>query len=249
MDNPNLTAMMRLHSNLPRQGPGSDLCTKDAFGRLPNLKLDARVLDLGCGPGRSTMVLAEMGYKILALDSQTCFLEQLKSSAKARGLDHLIDTVQGDMAEPPVQAGSIDLIWSEGAIYCIGFDRGLTLWRNLLSTSSGFIACTELSWLTAERPYEAISFWSENYPEMRSVEQNISAAQNLGYACIDHFTLPQSAWFNEYYAQLESNMATLGEDSQDMSLSRAIQNMRLEIDTYRKYNSCYGYEFYLLRKA
>src|SRR5262249_11799155 len=49
---------------------------------------------------------------------------------------------------------SFDLIWSEGAIYVMGFAEGLRAWKRLLKPH-GAIAVTELSWLGPDIPEEA----------------------------------------------------------------------------------------------
>ena len=53
----------------------------------------------------------------------------------------------------PFQNEELDLIWSEGAIYNIGFERGMNEWNRFLK-KNGFIAVTEVSWFTPERPAE-----------------------------------------------------------------------------------------------
>jgi SAM-dependent methyltransferase len=111
-------ALLRLFEGLPRQGPGSDACTREALRRLPELPAAPRVLDLGCGSGRSALVLAQMlRVKIVAVDTHRPFLDQLRATARERGLEHLIETRCADMAAPGVPPGSVDLLWSEGAIY------------------------------------------------------------------------------------------------------------------------------------
>ena len=47
----------------------------------------------------------------------------------------------------PFQEEELDLIWSEGAIYNIGFERGMNEWNKFLK-KNGFIAVTEASWFT-----------------------------------------------------------------------------------------------------
>ena len=61
--------------------------------------------------------------------------------------------------------GSFDLIWSEGAIYNIGFRAGLEAWRPLL-VKGGCMAVSEATWLTEDRPAEARAFWQEGYPAL-----------------------------------------------------------------------------------
>jgi serine/threonine-protein kinase HipA len=242
-------AFMRLHAGLPRQGPGSDVCTAETLGRLPALPADAKIFDLGCGPGRASLVLAYMlKQKIVCVDKEESFLEQLRETAKQRKLDQYIETRCGDMATVEADLGSIDLIWSEGAIYCVGFDRALESWRPLLS-KTGMVACTELSWFSDERAPEAVAFWKKHYPEMRSVAENLEAVEWPGYTCIEHFTIPDSCWWSEYYDPLEKNIEKLKADAgSDEDLKTAIANAEEEIDIYRKFGEQYGYEFYLLQK-
>lgn len=60
----------------------------------------------------------------------------------------------------PFREEELDLIWSEGAIYNIGFERGLNEWRKYLKTG-GYIAVSEISWFTEQRPAEIHNFWME----------------------------------------------------------------------------------------
>jgi serine/threonine-protein kinase HipA len=243
-------ALMRLHSGLPRQGPGSDEITAAALQRLPKIPTQARIYDLGCGPGRASLELARvLRQKIIAVDLQQEFLHQLSISAAEQGLDGLIATTCGDMLSLPDEAGTVNLIWSEGAIYCIGFDAGLKAWRTLLA-DDGLVACSELSWITAQPSVAPAAFWGQNYPAMRSVIQNIEAAERLGYQCLDHFTLPPSCWWDEYYNPWLQRLDKLSEEAvEDELMQQAIVNAREEISLFRQFHQEYGYEFYLLQKT
>src|SRR5690606_6965363 len=97
------------------------------------------------------------------------FLDELNAHAVREGLADQIETVQADMGDPPFADGSFDLVWSEGAIYNVGFEDGLRRWRRLLP-SGGFVAVTEATWLTDNPPQKAAEFWATEYPAMTSVE-------------------------------------------------------------------------------
>ncbi|MGH6917418.1 MAG: SAM-dependent methyltransferase, partial [Geminicoccaceae bacterium] len=238
-------AVFRLFEWLPRQGPGSDACTREALRRLPALPAGPRVLDLGCGSGRSTLALAEMlRSKVVAVDLHQPFLDQLRAAADARGLGHLIEPRRADMAAPGVPAGSVDLLWSEGAIYFLGFEEGLRLWRPLLAPG-GCLAVSECSWLVADPPAEPAAFFAEGYPGMAGVPENIGRARAAGFDVLDHFALPPEAWWDEYYAPLEERMARLAPEA-DPALAAAIAETRREIDLYRRFGDAYGYLFYLM---
>jgi serine/threonine-protein kinase HipA len=205
-----------------------------------------RVLDLGCGSGRSTLVLAEaLRTKMIAVDNHQPFLEQLRASARERGLEDLIEIRCADMAAPGVPPGSIDVLWSEGALYLLGFEAGLRLWRSLL-TPGGCLAASECSWLVAEPQAEAAAFFREGYPGMAGIAENIHRVRAAGFDLIDHFTLPPAAWWDEYYAPLEQRMAHLA-PAADAELGAVIDETRREIELYRRHGHTYGYVFYLLR--
>src|ERR687897_1879588 len=101
---------------------------------MPELPAAPRALDLGCGSGRGALVLAEtLSTKVVAVDNHQPFLDQLQATAIERGLEHLIEPRCADMRTPGAPAGSVDLLWSEGAIYLLGFEPGLRLWPPLLA--------------------------------------------------------------------------------------------------------------------
>jgi SAM-dependent methyltransferase len=240
--------MFRLFEGLPRQGPGSDACTREALRRLGPLPAAPRVLDLGCGSGRSTLVLAEaLRTKVVAVDNHQPFLDQLQAAARQRNLEHLIETRCEDMATPGMPPGSVDLLWSEGAIYFLGFEHGLRLWRPLLAPG-GCVAVSECSWLTGNPPAEAAAFFVAGYPGMAGIAENLERARAAGFGVVDHFTLPPAAWWDEYYAPLARRTTELAPEA-DPELASIISETRQEIELYRRHHDSYGYVFYLLRQS
>ena len=241
-------AFFRLFEGLPRQGPGSDGCTREALRRLGALPVAPRVLDLGCGTGRSTLVLAAaLRTRVIAVDNHRPFLDQLWATAQERGLEHLIEPRCADMRAPRVPPGSIDLMWSEGALYLLGFEAGLRLWRPLLAPG-GCLAVSECSWLCADPPAEAVAFFRQGYPGMAGIEQNLGRARAAGFDVFDHLTLPPAAWWDEYYMPLEARIAHLAPEA-DAELTAVIHETRREIELYRRHGDSYGYVFYLLRRS
>ncbi len=243
-----LEAFFRLFSNLPRQGPGSDNSTREALRHLPRLPESPRVVDLGCGPGRQTLVLAqELRVPITAVDNHAPYLAELEAEAERRGLRHLVRTRCEDFGKLDDPPGSYDLLWSEGAIYHLGWAGGLDRWRPLL-TSSGLMAVTEATWLTEKPPAEAVAFWREAYPSMGTIATNAAVARDAGYRVLDTHTLPASDWWDEYYRPLQARMAALqAEAATDPALAEVIASTAREIDLYERFGDTYGYVFYLLR--
>lgn len=245
-----LEALFILHADMPREGPGSDEATREAIRRLPPLPARPRVFDLGCGPGKQTLVLARhFQTPIVALDFHAPFLEQLRKSAEREGLSHLVETRLGrmeELAEPP---GSIDMIWIEGAIYIVGFAEGLRMWRPLLR-DAGLLAASEATWLSDDPPAEVKAFWHECYPAITTAEGNIRIADECGYEVFDHFALAHSTWWDEYYTPLAKRVTMLRAQAEsNPALAAVLDDAEREMDMHRQYGDSYGYVFYLMRKT
>jgi len=197
-----------LHSNMPRQGPGCAEATRRAFESIPDIPQGVRVLDVGCGPGAQTLDLARLvepfGGEVVAADFHEQFLDEARQNAKGAGLNS-ITFQHADMNALPFDEASFDIIWSEGAIYIMGFENGLMEWKRLLKPG-GTIAVTEISWLKEEIPDDVRAFWDEGYPAMQTVAGNLEIAKQCGYRVLEHFTLPENAWLDNYYGPLEKRL-------------------------------------------
>jgi hypothetical protein len=83
---------------------------------------------------------------------------------------------------------------------------------------------------------------------MRAVEENARVCTQLGFDVIDCFTLPESAWWNDYYGPMETRLLSLGDECRgDDEAMAAIETSGEQIDLYRRFAACYGYVFYVLR--
>ncbi|MER6097574.1 bifunctional class I SAM-dependent methyltransferase/N-acetyltransferase [Streptomyces sp. NPDC001728] len=244
-DNALHDAFFALHHGLPRQGPGSDTTTRRLLSLAGRLPERPRVLDLGCGPGRSALLLAaEAGAEVTAVDTHEPFLAELRESAAARGLDGSIRTLNADMGALPLPDGSFDLVWAEGSVFVLGFDRALAEWRRLLAPG-GALVLTECVW-TAEDPGPAArAFWEEHYP-LRTVTGNAAAAVGAGYHVVATLPQPQSDW-DEYYVPLAAHADAA--DTTVPGAAEAVAGARAEIALRREHGSDYGYAGFVLRPA
>lgn len=117
-------------SNMERQGPGSPEVTLKTLSFVDNLTGQSRIADLGCGTGGQTMVLEQHAPgRITGLDLFPGFIDIFNRHAAQLGLQDRVKGIVGSMDSLPFQNEESDLIWSEGAIYNIGFERGLNEWR------------------------------------------------------------------------------------------------------------------------
>jgi SAM-dependent methyltransferase len=152
-----------------------------------------------------------LGGDITAIDTHQPFLDDLERRARTEHLEHRIRTQSVLMQSLPFRPLTFDLIWSEGAIYCIGFEDGLKLWRRFL-TDDGIVVVSELSWLRAAAPTEARRFWEQNYPDMSDIDGNLRRVANAGYSPLASYVLPSQAWWGNYYDPLERRIDGLSEN-------------------------------------
>lgn len=154
----------------------------------------------------------------------------------------------GSMDNLPFQSEEFDLIWSEGAVYNIGFERGINEWRNFLKPG-GYIAVSEASWFTEKRPVEIEEFWKEAYPEIDIISNKVGQMQKAGYIPIASFVLPESCWIDHFYVpQVSAQDAFLKKHPENKAVEEFIAYQRHEAELYYKYKEYYGYVFYIGKK-
>lgn len=183
--------MMHLHRNNKRQGPGSEESTNLAI-TLANIDKEKvySIADIGCGTGAQTMSLAKaLKGDIVAVDLFEEFLEKLKENSSNENTAAHIRTLSASMDKLPFEKEEFDIIWSEGAVYNIGFKNGINYWKDFLKPG-GILAVSELSWITNSRPKDLEDFWNGEYSEMDTIAGKIRVLEEAGYKVLGHFILP-----------------------------------------------------------
>ena len=232
-----------------RQGPGSPEHTIKALGFVGDLPGTAKIADLGCGTGAQTMVLAQnTEASIAALDLYAGSIAALNARAGRLGLQNRVHGIVGSMDDLPFQNDEFDLIWSEGAIANIGFEKGLNHWKRFLK-KGGYVAVTYESWFTDERPAEIEKWWTDAVPEINTIAHNISVMQKSGYVPVAMFALPEYCWIDNYFIpQKPRQEEFLKQHAGNKTVENMMAFMRREFDLYLKYKQYYGYVFYIGKK-
>jgi SAM-dependent methyltransferase len=176
---------------LPRSGPGNNEYTRRAFNSIPQPPKHPFILDIGCGQGMQTIELARISKgTIIALDNHQTFLDLLVKQAKKQKIEEKI------------------IIWSEGALYFMGFQDGLKRCHQLLK-DKGYLAVTELVYTIPHPPEPVVEYFKSEYPDIKNIGENINIIKKESFILISNFTLPESAWMDNYYLPIENELPRL----------------------------------------
>ena len=239
---------LEIYGNLPRAGPGSHECTRRAFEMIPGVPDTPRILDIGCGPGAQTVDLLKIsGGTVLALDFLPRMLERTRESAERAHVGDRLEVVQQDMKEMNFPPASFDVVWSEGAIYNLGFERGLKKVKDYVRPG-GSVAVSEAVWLKSDPPAPVVEFWKE-YPEIDTTENKLAVIDRLGYRSEGYFHLPESAWLDEYYEPMEDVIARKSKEWAGIPEAlEVIDEARREIGIFRQYSDYFSYGFFVMSR-
>lgn len=240
-----------VHTDLPREAPGSAECTERALAALGVGATIEAVLDIACGPGTQTLDLARLlpDARITAIDLHRPFIERARERARAAGVDDRVTFETRDMAALPYPDGSFDLLWCEGGIYFMGVLKALDAWRRLL-VPGGAVAFTDAVWLGDAAPQALRDWWAAEYAGIGTIDNCLDLVAAAGFSVLEHFVLPEGAWWDTYYGPMQARVAVLRERYRDDEAAlAALAEAEQEIDYYRRWSAHYGYLFVVARRV
>ena len=233
---------------LPRQGPGCTAATKKAWSYLPSLPEDARILDIGCGSGAQTRDLAALtSGTITAVDNHEPFLHSITAWAEKEGLSGRVKTVCASMDTLPFGKGQFDLVWSEGAIFIMGFEKGLKAWKPFVK-KGGFLVVSDAAWFEPNPPHELVQWWEKQGDLPGTEEQLREQVKNAGLRLVVTYRLPEAGWWDNYYIPMLARIAELRKThGSDPACAALLDSLEYEAEMYRKYKWYYGYTFFVMQ--
>ena len=245
----NFDMLVDLYLGIHRQGPGSDEATLKALELAGLGSEPIQMADIGCGTGAATVLLAQnLNARITAVDLFAPFLQKVEEQANQAGVAQNITTLSCSMTDLPFPKGELDVIWSEGAIYNMGFESGIKTMKDLLKPG-GKLVVSEITWLTSNPPKAIREYWQKNYAEIGTAGEKVKVLEDNGYTLDGFFTLPQDCWHENYYQPLQKWFPDFLEkyNSTQEALD-LVKGTQEEIAIYEKYSSYYSYGFYIARK-
>ncbi len=201
--------------------------TRKAFRMLPSMDRP-RVLDMGCGSGIPTLELARLSDgEITGIDIDQQLLNRLGKRIKETGLSDRITTLRGSMLDMDFRDGCFDIIWTEGCMHIIGFERALRDWHQHLKLDGFLVIHDVLDYVQEKRGL---------------ITQN-------GYDLVGHFPLPDNAWWDVYYGPLEKLVKQLRvQHHKDAEVCKMLDKEQREIEIFKKDPVSLRTGFFILRK-
>ena len=239
-----------IFSSLPRQGPGCTGATQKAWSYIPSLPKNAQVLDIGCGTGAQTRDLAELtSGTITAVDNYQPFLDTVTARAQKNGIVERIRTVNASMDALPFKKGQFDLIWSEGAIYIMGFLEGLRAWKPLCR-KGGHIVVSDIAWFAKNPPEDLIQFWEKEGCIPSSEDKKKEQVRKAGLRLIATYQLPEAGWWEHYYVPMLERIRDLKITyGAYPEFGQILSSCEHEVEVYQKYRQYYGYTFFVMQNG
>ncbi len=240
-----MKVFMAVFERMARQGPGSPAATRKMFDHIPAGERIERVLDIGCGKGVASLLLARWsGATVIAADTHQPFLDHLAQAAARQGLGAQIRPVNMSMAELEFPPASFDLLWAEGSAYILGVEKAFVQWRPLLRPA-GLLFLNDAVWTTDSPAAECRAFWEREYPAITDLATRADQARAAGHLVVASAVQPREDW-DAYTADMETQVEWA---ERTFGASAVIEDLRREADIQHRFGDQVGYGGLLLQKT
>jgi ubiquinone/menaquinone biosynthesis C-methylase UbiE len=201
--------------------------TIEAFQKLPKLE-KPRILDIGCGSGVPTMVLARLSDgEVIGIDIDQEVLDILSKKIEQEGLTSRVKAIKCSLINIKFPDNSFDIIWAEGSITSLGVEKSLRGWNRILKPKGFMVIHDEIKHFFKKRDKVA----------------------SCGYKMIEHFSLPEEAWWEEYYSPLEIRVKELYEKYSNDPVALEVLNIhQTEIDIVKTSPKSFQSVFCIMQK-
>ena len=227
-------AFLTVHKDLPRQGPGGSEDVAWAAG-LANISKAGSICDAGCGTGGdiSDLLALVPDGNVSAIDEQSNFIQFAKN--RFQKIENLY-FYKTDMAHVGnIPQAPFDMIWCAGALYFLGIERGLELFKAALKPE-GVVAFSEPCYFGT--PSDAATAFWDGYDT--GTEQSITErVREQGFTVLGTRKLPDASW-EAYYQPMEERIKELRPDA-SARLTQMLDMCAEEVRLWREVKNETGY--------
>jgi len=174
------------------------------------------------------MELARLsGGEVTGIDIDQPALDALTRKIKKAGFSDRVQAINCSILDMSFPDESFDIIWSEGSIFVVGFERGLQEWKRFLKPN-GFMVI---------------------HDEEGSILQKLKKITECGYDLLDYFMLAEDIWWAEYYAPLEKLIQKARLRPGDApGVIEELQSAQREIDMFKKHTERNKSVYFVIKK-
>ena len=120
-------------------------------------------------------------FAVIGIDIDQLALDKFASKIPDSGFSDRVKALNCSLINMNFPDESFNIIWSEGSIYAIGFEKGLKEWKRFLK-SDGYMVI---------------------HDEQGNVREKLDQISVCGYNLMGYFLLSQDTWRREYFDPLE----------------------------------------------
>jgi ubiquinone/menaquinone biosynthesis C-methylase UbiE len=201
--------------------------TRKAFLVLPEID-NPYILDIGCGSGIPTMELARLsGGQVLGIDIDQLQLDKIEEKIGKESLSDKVHTLKCSIDEMNFEDESFDIVWSEGSISVVGFEKGINEWRRLIKPK-GFLVI---------------------HDSLINLDSKLEQISKSGYKLLEYFIISKDIWLKEYFLPLSKEIEYVKEYCNSESEAfHELEKYQQQIDEFEKNPELNQSVFFVMQK-
>lgn len=200
--------------------------TKRAFKMLLTMDKPC-ILDIGSGTGGPSIELSSLSNgEIIGIDIDNKALEIMQSKIDKAGLSERIKLKNISLYNTGFPDECFDLLWEEGVLHLLDVKKSFTECNRILK-KDGYLVM-----------FETIAY-------MKKKQKKIV---KFGFELVNHFLLPEAAWWTEYYQPLEERIKELKMKYKDSKDLEKLEPFEHEIEMVRPNPKAFDCGFYIFQK-